>query len=218
LMSARRSTCGIALERRLLFAVGAAAIARLARAADDDRPGAGRPSDFSTEIGRLASALSAAELSEELYVAAVAERVRRFDPAIRHTPPEEMNRFRFFRVLRFRMRAGSEFPLHDHRQYNGVLYVLDGAVRCESFSLLGRSTTPGRVLIRRDVDALLEAGQASTLTGARANIHRIRAAESGCRMLDVQTWTGPVPRSVRVALQPRPVDPNTNLFEAEYLE
>ncbi len=49
---------------------------------------------------------------------------------------ESLRRFPLL-VLQFRLAPGAAIPYHDHRDYNGVLTVTEGALRIRSFEILG---------------------------------------------------------------------------------
>ncbi len=91
-----------------------------------------------------------------------------------------------FEVATIEFEAGDSIPLHNHPDMTGVIQCLSGAVRVEAFDLLDEPAASGNLRIKRVVNTTLRAGQFSTLTSARGNIHSL-VAEEFTELLDVFT-------------------------------
>jgi hypothetical protein len=153
--------------------------------------------EFVGDLVPRAESLLAQRMNEEAYVADVVRSLRRVDPAL--VPTRDLPRHTLYAVTEFDFAAGAGFRHHDHRNYNGVIYVLGGHLHCRNFDVVGADGTPaaGRSLrIRETVSVTGGPGHVSTLTSTRDNVHEIRAADDGARLLDLFTWVGPDPRSV----------------------
>ena len=96
-----------------------------------------------------------------------------------------------FAVAQYKLAAGAAIPYHDHRDYNGVLRIVEGTASIRSFEIIGADQRPpngGTFLIRETRRELLGAGQLSTLSRTRDNIHDIRAGNDGVRLVDFFTF------------------------------
>jgi predicted metal-dependent enzyme (double-stranded beta helix superfamily) len=91
-----------------------------------------------------------------------------------------------FEVATIEFDAGDSIPLHNHPEMTGVIQCVSGAVRVEAFDLLDEPATSGNLRLKRVVNTTLRAGQFSTLTSSRGNIHAL-VAEEFTEMLDVFT-------------------------------
>ncbi len=172
--------------------------------------------EFSGELAPRAEALLAQKMTEDAYVAEIVERLRRVDPKL-IPPKKDLPRTKIFQVVEFGLTEGSGFRYHDHRRYNGVIFVLDGAVRCRNFDVVGPNRMPPageKLRIRETAGGVRRTGEASTLTTTRDNIHDVRGAEGGCRLLDIFTWMGKNPRSVYMDVDETPVEPG--VFEGSF--
>jgi|SRR5579883_616390 len=67
------------------------------------------------------------------------------------------------------LRAGEQIPPHGHSGVVSGFYVLEGQVAIRHFDRI--QERPGRVMLRKSVDATLGAGQYTTNSECRQNIH-----------------------------------------------
>jgi hypothetical protein len=174
--------------------------------------------EFVDDLLPRAESLMAKKMTEDAYVAAVVEQLRRVDTAL--VPPvRDLPRHKLFLVTEFRFSEGRGFPYHDHRQYNGVIFSMEGAVRCRNFDIVDgdREGAKGaKVRIRETTSGTLVPGEASTLTTSRDNIHDVRGGAGGGRVLDIFTWMGPNHRSVYLDVDENAYDPQTRVYEASF--
>jgi hypothetical protein len=124
-----------------------------------------------------------------------------------------------FAVAQYKLAAGAAIPYHDHRDYNGVLRIVDGVASIRSFEIVGTDKRPpkgGTFLIRETRRELLGAGQLSTLSRTRDNIHDIRAGTDGVRMVDFFTFFSEDGASHYLDVDEQPRDPAKRIHEASW--
>lgn len=175
--------------------------------------------EFIHDLIPRAESLLAQYLDEETYVSQLANQLKRVAPL---TIPlwNKLVSHQLWQVTEVRLDESLGFPHHDHRQYNGVILVLEGQVHIRSYDLLGPERTPPpgcRVRLRETANCIFTAGEFSTLTTTRDNVHDLRGGPGGCRLLDVFTWLGPNPQSVDLEVDEHPIEPGTNVYRASFL-
>jgi hypothetical protein len=124
-----------------------------------------------------------------------------------------------FAVAQYKLAAGAAIPYHDHRDYNGVLRIVEGTASIRSFEIIGADQRPpngGTFLIRETRRELLGAGQLSTLSRTRDNIHDIRAGKDGVRLVDFFTFFSEHGASHYLDVDERPRDPAKRIHEASW--
>jgi quercetin dioxygenase-like cupin family protein len=172
--------------------------------------------EFIKDLVPKAESVVAKKMEEEAYVASVMETLKRVD---RSLIPKDLPKQKTFSIVEYRISKDKGFKWHDHRNYNGVIYVLEGSVRCRSFDIVGEEKAPPKgqkVQIRETASALVEVGATSTLTTKRDNIHDVRGGENGGRMLDIFTWMGPNARSHYLDVNETPVDKDKKIYEGSF--
>ncbi|MBI3799568.1 MAG: hypothetical protein HY268_21685 [Deltaproteobacteria bacterium] len=182
-------------------------------------PGSITWEEFVRDLIPRAESLSAQHLDEETYVAQIVEQIQQVD-LLTIPPWNELPKHHLWEVTEFWLAEGTGLPPHDHRYYNGILFVLKGRVHIRSYDLLGpeRMPPPGRrVCIHETGNRVLTMGACSTLTTARDNIHAVYGGPGGCRLLDLFTWLGPYPKSVYVEVDAHPIEPGTAMYWASFL-
>lgn len=131
---------------------------------------------------------------------------------------ESLRRFPLL-VLQFRLAPGAAIPYHDHRDYNGVLTIVEGAMRIRSFEILGAGPRPprGRTFQIRETDnVMLTKGAQSTLSRTRDNIHDLRAGPEGARFIDFFTFFHQGAHSVYLNVAEQPSDSAKRIFHASW--
>lgn len=121
-------------------------------------------------------------------------------------------------LLQIDMLPNSQIPLHDHRHLNGVLLNLQGVASVRRFDICSDlpSSDPSVFAIQELPSQKLLPGRCSALTTAAANIHEIRTAESGCRMLDLFTAFNSEARSHNIEWTGVPYDSANSRFWARW--
>lgn len=122
-------------------------------------------------------------------------------------------------VLQFRLAPGAAIPYHDHRDYNGVLTVTEGAMRIRSFEILGSAPRPPRertFQIRETDDVMLTKGAQSTLSRTRDNIHDLRAGPEGAHFIDFFTFFHQGAHSAYLNVAEQPSDSAKRIFDASW--
>jgi predicted metal-dependent enzyme (double-stranded beta helix superfamily) len=124
-------------------------------------------------------------------------------------------------IVQYQLAPGAVIPCHDHRNYNGVLGVIDGEIELRSFEIASGSPTPlesDAFQIAQTRSVTLEKGGVSTLSRSRDNIHQLRARSKGARLIDVFTFFGTDARSVYLQVDDdHPVGDRRNLYNARWL-
>ena len=120
-----------------------------------------------------------------------------------------------FSVATLEFDAGDEIALHNHPDMTGVILCLSGAVEIESFDLLPDRGPDGKLRLQQVDQLRLKAGEFSTLTAVRGNIHGLVATEFS-ELLDVFTPPYAGDRKKRFKWYERAADPmpGTKIFEA----
>ena len=114
---------------------------------------------------------------------------------------------------------GGKIPIHDHRDYNGVILGVEGELRARNFDILGTDRVPPKgetFQIRETRDDLIFAGGFSTLSRTRDNVHAIVAGSEGARVLDVFTYFVEGARSYFMDVDPTPRDADRGIYEAAW--
>ncbi|MGE4159486.1 MAG: hypothetical protein AB7F75_10385 [Planctomycetota bacterium] len=147
--------------------------------------------------GMARSLVGSAHPDEEAYLQAVEQLVGRLGSP---TPPDFQGRSPVtscsgingnpLKIVYFKLQPGARIPPHDHRDYNGVVHVMEGSARILSYDIAGKrpadSSEPLLVRKTREVSAFK--GDNSTLTRSRDNIHDIVAGPEGVVFMDVFTF------------------------------
>jgi hypothetical protein len=123
------------------------------------------------------------------------------------------------RVIQLRFEPGASIPLHDHREYNGILVGVEGEARVRNFEIFGRKDRPPkgeRFQIRETQRGILTPGRQSILSRTRDNLHEVVAGPDGARLLDVFTFFSPEARSHDLDFRDKPVDAERRLYEATW--
>ncbi len=213
---------GVAIVRREFLRLSIGALGILLARSDSQRPPSTAPitwDEFLSDLTVRAQKLLQKHLDEDVYVGHVAQQLRRVEPRlIPHG--RALVQEKLFAVTEFLLSGGHGFQHHDHRDYNGVILVLEGRVHIRNFDLVnqeGVAPTDRRVLIRQTLDSTYGPRDISSLTTTRDNIHHIEADRDGCRLLDIFTWVGPQPRSVYLDVDQQPVDDQRRIFRATFI-
>jgi|GEM_PF-1624784 len=122
-------------------------------------------------------------------------------------------------VTQFRMEPGAKLALHDHRDFNGVLFGIDGQVRVRNFGYADpaealRTRKPFK--IRETAGCILSEGRYSTLSRTRDNLHELVAGKDGARLLDAFTLFGSEGKSTEIDFRDRPLDGSPDIYEATW--
>lgn len=216
-LEAEENEPGVQIVRRefIVMSVGALG-ALLMGARRQDAPHAITWDEFVNDLVPKAESVVAKKMEEDAYVASVMETLKRVDRAL---IPKQLPRQKLFSIVEYRIAKDKGFKWHDHRRYNGVIYVLEGSIRCRSFEVVGDDPAPPKgqkLRIRETASGLVEVGGTSTLTTKRDNIHDVRGGEQGGRMLDIFTWMAPGARSHYLDVNETPVDPEKKIYEGSF--
>lgn len=95
---------------------------------------------------------------------------------------------RHMRAVQIGFGPGATIPVHDHKDYNGVILCLEGEMYCRNFDVVEEEGDSSNVTLLETVDALLTPGRFSILSTTRDNLHELVAGPKGARVLDVFTY------------------------------
>lgn len=118
-----------------------------------------------------------------------------------------------------RMAPGARFELHDHRDYNGVIAVLEGSLVCRHFEWHDRTRPAADAesfLIRETSTLRLGPGGSATLAQVRDNLHEVVAGPQGALLLDAFTHHHPDARSFELEWDTDPEDAEQGLYRARW--
>jgi hypothetical protein len=191
------------------------------------------------EIKRIADTLiQAADQDEEAYLAAISKLVRNMaQPAepwfgwqkngdmwamdvAWYSQPVVLYQLKFD--------PGAKIELHDHRHYNGLLVGQSGSIEVRNFEPSGDSAkkwnwkkgeTPadGHLFeIKETGRAVLRAGDQSTLTRNRDNLHVVQAGAEGGQCLDIFTHFNRAARSYELEWDAKENKERPGVFQAAY--
>lgn len=233
---------GVRISRRqiLRFSAAAGAVGLLARTAGaKETPTVADPfaalsfEEVVEQLRPLAGVLLALDQpNEEAYLHTVAALLHRVEPlpdaskeqkkkrgATKMTP---LAKHLPLVVYEIDMKPGAKIRLHDHHDYNGVVYGVAGSLEVRNFDIV-TSEKKGRSRMRRkDFDirettrSLVTAGRVSTLSRKRDNIHEVVAGKDGARLIDVFTYFSKEARSRYLEYDDKPHGKEKRLYRAAY--
>jgi len=122
-------------------------------------------------------------------------------------------------VVQLRMEPYARLALHDHRNYSGILFGVEGQARVRNFEFVDPNAArpSGRSFeIRQTAACLVTPGRCSTLARARDNLHEVVAGRDGARLLDVFTMFTRDARSFELDFRDRPIDRDGGIYEASW--
>lgn len=227
---------GVVVRRRSLFGLGAGAVAGLlaatrapARSTEpvvDPEDGPFDFQQFLEHVLPMSRRQVGGAAGEDTYMMSVAAALTRLvvpGSKIR----EQMNAFskangvegkRFpLRVVEMQLKEGKGFAHHDHRDYNGIIFGLEGECRIRNFDILGDVAVPPKgetFQIRETRDDLILPGRFSMLQRRAENVHDLVAGAGGCRVLDVFTFYERGARSYFLDVEDKPRDAERRVYDA----
>lgn len=122
-------------------------------------------------------------------------------------------------VYQIRMKTGASLPFHDHRQYNGVIKVLEGEAHVRNYDIMNWEPSvyqKEKFQIKQTQDIVLKAGDVSSLSRVRDNIHDVKAGEKGVVFLDIFTRFNETATSKYLLVNETPVDAPNKIFDARW--
>ncbi len=166
------------------------------------------------------------EVDEEAYVRGISALLSRVE-LMPECPPAGRGDYKMKRVASYRpliiltinMKPGSRIRIHDHRDYNGVIFGLEGSCNIRNFEIEGRNDIPARgeeFTIRETKWARITKGRVSTLSRRRDNIHDVVAGRDGAKLLDVFTYFSPKAKSHGILFDDKPFDPDERIYKVAW--
>jgi len=121
-------------------------------------------------------------------------------------------------VVEIEIAPGHSIPLHDHRDYNGVLCGVDGEAHCVNYSAYAGDAPEGMFLLQKTYEDTLTAGKSAYLGLELHNFHVISAGKTTTRLLDVFTfWPGGAATSAWAKINPKPVNEKDQVYMGWWL-
>ena len=119
-------------------------------------------------------------------------------------------------VFELEMAPGAQIPLHDHRDYIGVLLGMGGEVHCANYTRVGEPSPPGaEFMLQKTAEEILTPGKASYLGLELHNFHVVTAGDERARLVDLFTFfPGGDGHSYWADLDPEPVDAENAIYRA----
>ncbi|MDJ0522374.1 MAG: hypothetical protein QNJ90_09930 [Planctomycetota bacterium] len=230
---------GVRIRRRqvLRFSAAAGAVALLARTGETREPpkvaDPFAPLTFEKVVEQLRPLagvlLTLDQPNEEAYLHTVAALLHRVQPipasSGKSSRPMKMSalaRHRPLVVYEIDLKPGAKIRLHDHHDYNGVIYGVEGAVEVRNFDIVtpqkkGRSPDRDKEFdIRETTRGLVTAGRVSSLSRRRENLHEVVAGKDGARLIDVFTFFSKEARSRYLEFDDKPHGKDKRLYRAAY--
>lgn len=122
-------------------------------------------------------------------------------------------------IYQIRMLPGAVLPCHDHRDYNGVIQLLEGSANLRNFNLADEKETiqnGAKFKIRETANVNAKVGDITSLARARDNIHEIIAGPEGVLFLDIFTFYKPTGGSKYLTVDKTPVDAENKIYLASW--
>ncbi|MDH3592276.1 MAG: hypothetical protein OER88_10380 [Planctomycetota bacterium] len=165
--------------------------------------------------------------NEDAYLHTIAALLARLDPIPaekpwRNKPPFAMRSLAVYKplvVYEIAMAPRAKIEIHDHRDYNGVLFGLKGEAGIRNFDIVGRKGIPSmkeKFDIRQSQQLQLTPGRVSTLSRTRDNIHEVVAGRKGARLLDVFTYFTKDAGSHYLDIDRKPHGKDKRLYRAKW--
>jgi predicted metal-dependent enzyme (double-stranded beta helix superfamily) len=123
------------------------------------------------------------------------------------------------KVYQIRIKPGAQIPFHDHREYNGVIQVLQGSAHVRNFDFENRSKniySARTFRLKETQNAILKKGAISHLSRYRDNIHNIKAGKEGVTFLDIFTFFNKKAGSKYLYVDKEAVDKEKRIFKASW--
>lgn len=166
------------------------------------------------------------EMDEEAYLHGIGALLSRVE-LLPECKPVDKGTYNMHRVASYRplvmltinMKPGARIRIHDHRDYNGVIFGLDGSCSIRNFEIHGRDDIPSKgeeFTIRETKWARITRGRVSTLSRRRDNIHDVIAGKDGAQLLDVFTYFSPEARSYGLQFDDKPFDADERLYKVAW--
>ncbi|MFK7742312.1 MAG: hypothetical protein AB8H80_18505 [Planctomycetota bacterium] len=122
-------------------------------------------------------------------------------------------------AVSMKLKPGKGFAHHDHLDYNGVIFGVDGEARIRNYDFVGDvpAIDSGESFeVRETRDDLVLPGRISTLGRTRDNIHDLVAGKNGARLLDVFTFYSKKATSRFLDVEAKPRDAEARIHEASW--
>jgi hypothetical protein len=123
------------------------------------------------------------------------------------------------KVYQIRIKPGAQLPFHDHRDYNGVMHVVEGSAHVRNFDFEKRTKdiyTAESFNLKETQNGTVKKGDYASLSRYRDNIHNIKATKEGVTFLDIFTFFNNRGTSKNLIVDETAVDKKKGIFKASW--
>ncbi|PCJ61228.1 MAG: hypothetical protein COA79_06515 [Planctomycetota bacterium] len=123
------------------------------------------------------------------------------------------------KVYQIRMLPGTALRFHDHRNYNGIVNVLEGSATIRNFDFaekIQNIQAAKQFKIIETQNVIAKQGDISNLSRYRDNIHDIRAGKNGVLFLDIFTFFNNKGVSKFLKVDKNPIKKNKKIYMANW--
>lgn len=117
--------------------------------------------------------------------------------------------------VRMEFKKNGLLPIHDHRGYISLLYVVRGEVKVSHYSSNNISETRNSFGLEKEKEEILKEGEFSFAT-SESNIHSIEDLGAGSVLLDVSTFLRGRGDSFEINIIPSPNEDNEHTYQASW--
>lgn len=123
------------------------------------------------------------------------------------------------KIYQIRMLPGAVLPCHDHRDYNGIIQVLDGSANVRNFDFADEKKYIQKAetfKVKETQNITAKKDDIMSLSRTRDNIHEIIAGPEGILFLDIFTFYNNKGTSKYLKLEKKPLDEKEKIFTASW--
>lgn len=181
---------------------------------------------FVEELTPKASAIIKGKVEdEEGYLKEVIELVKKIkgielapktEHKIRFTPMHDVQPIKIYQI---RMLPNAVLPCHDHREYNGIIQVLEGSANIQNFDLADEKENilnGKNFKVKETQNFTAKSGDITSLARFRDNIHEIVAGPEGVLFLDIFTFYSTNGTSKYLTVEKTPADKENKIYMASW--
>ena len=126
-----------------------------------------------------------------------------------------------FFVVEWRMAPNAILPPHCHPNASVCTLGIEGEARIRNFTVVGDTpefSSNKKFNVRETHNEVISTGRINALSAKRDNIHTFKVGKDGARGIDISTYHGENIGFSFLNLQPKPIDEEYRLFEANWMK
>jgi len=123
------------------------------------------------------------------------------------------------KIYQIRLLPGAALRFHDHRNYNGIVSVLEGSATIRHFDFAEKTNNiheAKQFKLKETINKVFKAGEVGNLSRTRDNIHDIRAGKEGILFLDIFTFFNDQGTSKYLKVEKKPLEKDKKVFMASW--